>query len=293
MISWLLIMVIRRKRSSFEGWEGWKERLLSPTSSSFLLKAPFLPSQPGKLKSFNCAELIFSYLGSCGSTPHGRDEALDSSQLPHLATPEAKRPDRRPRWSVCSRKPRFETSHSARPRPSARSHASARGPAHTPCPRNRPSVQFSRSGSVVSDSWRPNESQHARPPCPSSTPGVYSNSCPSSRWCHPTISSSVVPFSSCPQSLPTSETFPTSQLFAWGGQSIGVSASASVLLMNTQGWSPLWWTGWSPCSPRDSQESSPTPQFKSINFSALSFLLSPTLISHPYMKTGCCHFFKL
>ena len=104
------------------------------------------------------------------------------------------------------------------------------------------SVQFSRS--VVSNSLRPHESQHARPPCPSPTPRVYSNSCPSSRWCHPTISSSVVPFSSCPQSLPASGSFPVSQLFAWGGQSIGVSASASVLSMNTQDWSPLEWTGW-------------------------------------------------
>ena len=104
------------------------------------------------------------------------------------------------------------------------------------------SVQFSRS--VVSDSLQPHESQHARPPCPSPTPGVHSNSRPSSRWCHPAISSSVVPFSSCPQSLPASESFPMSQLFAWGGQSIGVSASASVLPMNTQDWSPLGWTGW-------------------------------------------------
>ena len=102
--------------------------------------------------------------------------------------------------------------------------------------------QFSRS--VVSDSLRPHESQHARPPCPSQTPGVCSDSCPSSRWCHPAISSSVVPFSSCPQSLPASGSFPMSQLFARGGQSIGVSASASVLPMNTQDWSPLGWTGW-------------------------------------------------
>ena len=94
------------------------------------------------------------------------------------------------------------------------------------------SVQFSCS--VVSDSLRPHESQHARPPCPSPTPRVHSNSCPSSRWCHPAISSSVVPFSSCPQSLPASETFPMSQLFTWNGQSIGVSALASVLPMNTQ-----------------------------------------------------------
>ena len=104
------------------------------------------------------------------------------------------------------------------------------------------SVQFSHS--VMSDSLRPHESQHARPPCPSPTPGVHSNSRPSSRWCHPAISSSVVPFSSCPQFLPASESFPKSQLFAWGGQSIGVSALPSVLPKNTQGWSPLEWTGW-------------------------------------------------
>ena len=103
-------------------------------------------------------------------------------------------------------------------------------------------VQFSHS--VVSDSLRPHESQHARPPCPSPTPGVYSNSCPSNRWCHPTISSSVAPFSSCPQSLPASGSFPVSQLFPSGGQSFGVSALASVLPMNTQDWSPLGWTGW-------------------------------------------------
>ena len=99
------------------------------------------------------------------------------------------------------------------------------------------SVQFSHS--VVSNSLRPHEWQHARPPCPSQTPGIYSNSCPSSWWCHPAILSSVVPFSSCPQSLPASGSFPMSQLFAWGGQSTGVSASASVLPMNTQDWSPL------------------------------------------------------
>ena len=104
------------------------------------------------------------------------------------------------------------------------------------------SVQFSRS--VVSDSLRPRESQHSRPPCPSPTPGVYSNSCPSSRWCHPTISSFVVPFSSCPQSLPALGSFPMSQLLTWGGQSLGVSASASVLPVNTQDWTPLGWTGW-------------------------------------------------
>ena len=104
------------------------------------------------------------------------------------------------------------------------------------------SVQFSHS--VVSDSLRPHELQHTRPPCPSPTPGVPLNSCPSSQWCHPAISSSVIPFSSCPQSLPASESFPMSQLFAWGGQSIGVSALASILPKNTQDWSPLEWTGW-------------------------------------------------
>ena len=104
------------------------------------------------------------------------------------------------------------------------------------------SVQFSCS--VVSNSLRPHEPQHARPPCPSPTPRVYSNSCPLSGWCHPTISSSVIPFSSCPQSFPASGSFQMSQLFSSGGQSIGVSASASVLSTNTQDWSPLGWTGW-------------------------------------------------
>ena len=106
-------------------------------------------------------------------------------------------------------------------------------------PQNR-SVQFSCS--VVSDSLWPHELQHARPPCPSPTPGVYPNSCPLSQWCHPTISSSVVPFSSCPQSFPASGSFQMSQLFASGGQSIGVLASTSVLPMSTWDWSPLGWT---------------------------------------------------
>ena len=104
------------------------------------------------------------------------------------------------------------------------------------------SVQFSRS--VVSDSLRPHESQHARPPCPSPTPGVHSDSRPSSRWCHPAILSSVVPFSSYPQSFPASESFPMSQFFAWGDQSTGVSALASFLPKKSQGWSPSEWTGW-------------------------------------------------
>ena len=98
--------------------------------------------------------------------------------------------------------------------------------------------------SVVSDSLRSHWLQHAKTPCPSPTAGDYSNSCPLSWWCHPTISSSVIPFSSCPQSFPASGSFPMSKLFASGGQSIGVSASASVLPMNIQDWFTLGWTGW-------------------------------------------------
>ena len=109
------------------------------------------------------------------------------------------------------------------------------------CPTHSEVSQLSHS--VVSDSLRPHELQYARPPCPSPTPGVHPNPCPFSLWCHPT-SSSVVPISSCPQSLPASGSFPMSQLFASGGQSIGISASTSVLTMNTQDWSPLGWTGW-------------------------------------------------
>ena len=104
------------------------------------------------------------------------------------------------------------------------------------------SVQFSCS--VVSDFLQPHESQHARPPCPLPTSGVHSDSCPLSQWCHPAISSSVIPFSSCPQSLPTWGSFPMSQLFAWGGQSTGASALASFLPKKSQGWSPSEWTGW-------------------------------------------------
>ena len=142
------------------------------------------------------------------------------------------------------------------------------------------SVHFSCS--VVSDSLRPHESQHTRPPCPSLTPGVHSDSVPSSRWCHPAISSSVIPFSPFPQSLPASDSFPMSQLFTWGGQSTGDSALASLLPKKSQGWSPLGWTSW---IPRDFQESSPTPQFISINSLALSFLHNPTLTSiHDHWK---------
>ena len=145
------------------------------------------------------------------------------------------------------------------------------------------SVQFSHS--VVSNSLWPHESQHTRPPCPSPTPGVHPDSRPLSQWCHPAISSSAIPFSSCPQSLPASESFPMSQLFAWGGQSTAVSALASFLPKKSQ--ADLLQNGLvgSPCSPRDSQESSPTPQFKSINSPALSLLHSPTLTSiHDHRK---------
>ena len=122
-------------------------------------------------------------------------------------------------------------------------------------------------------------------PVKSPIPGVYSNSCPLSQWCHPTISSSSVPFSSPLQSFSASGSFPGSQFFASGGQSIGFSASASVLPVNILDWFPLGWLIGSPCSPRDSHESSPTTQFKSINSSALSFLYSPTLTSvHDYWK---------
>ena len=134
-----------------------------------------------------------------------------------------------------------------------------------------------------SDSLQPHESQHARPPCPLPTPRVYLNSCPLSWWCHPVISFSVVPFSSCPQSLTASGSFQMSQLFTWGGQTIGVSVSASVLPVNTQDWSPWGWTGWI-----------------SLQSKGLSRVFSNTIVqkhqffgtqlssqlSHPYMTTG-------
>ena len=145
---------------------------------------------------------------------------------------------------------------------------------------NKVSVQFSHS--VVSDSSRPHEPQHTRPPCPSPTPGVYSNPCPLSQWCHLAISFSVVPFSSCPQSFPASGSFQISQLFTSGGQSIGASASISVLPMNTQSFRMDWLDL---LAVQGSQESSPTPQFKSINFSVVSFLHSATLTSiHDHWK---------
>ena len=144
------------------------------------------------------------------------------------------------------------------------------------------SVQF--SSTVVSNSLWPHGLQHTKFPCPSLAPRACSNSCPPSRWCHPTISSTVVPFSSCLQSFPTSGSFPMSWFFPSGGQQMGASASSLVLPMNIQDWFPLGLTG-SPCSPRDYQESSPTPQFKSISFSALSLLYGPTLTSiHDYWK---------
>ena len=151
-------------------------------------------------------------------------------------------------------------------------------------------ITFQFSCSVMSYSLQPHESQHTRPPCPSPTPRVYSNSCSSSRWCHPAISSSVVPFSSCPQSLPASGSFPMSQLFSWGGQSIGVSTSASFLPMNTQDWSPLGWTGWISLQSKGLSRVFSKPQFKSINFGGLSFLHSPTLTSiHDHWKNHSLH----
>ena len=135
------------------------------------------------------------------------------------------------------------------------------------------------SCSVMYDSLWPHEPQHARPPCPSPTPGVHPNPCPSSQWCHPTISSSVIPFSSCPQSFPSSGSFQMSQLFASGGQSVGVSASASVLPVNTQDWSPLGWTGWISWLQSKGLSRVFNTAVQNINSSALSFLYSPALTS--------------
>ena len=127
--------------------------------------------------------------------------------------------------------------------------------------------------------------QHARPPCPSPTPGVYSNSCPLNRWCDPAISSSVVLFFSCPQSLPASGSFPMSQHFSCGGQSIGVLASVSVLPMNTQDWSPLGWTGWISLQSKGLSRVFSNTTVQKHQFSALSFLHSPTLTSiHDHWK---------
>ena len=135
------------------------------------------------------------------------------------------------------------------------------------------------SSSVVSNSLRPHGLQHARLPCPLPSPGACSNSCPLSWWYHSTISSSVARFSSCPQSFPASGSFPMSWLFTSHGQSIWASASASVLPMNIQGWFPLGLTGLISCCLRDSQESSPTPQFENIISSMLTLLYGPALTS--------------
>ena len=136
----------------------------------------------------------------------------------------------------------------------------------------------------MSDSFRLHESQHTRPPCPSPTPGVHSDSRPLSQWCQPAISSSVVPFSSCPQSLPESQSFPMSQRFTWGGQSTGVSALASLLPKKTQGWSPSEWTGWISLQ---SKGISSFLQHHSLKASILWCSAFFTVqLSHPYMTTG-------
>ena len=156
-----------------------------------------------------------------------------------------------------------------------------------------PSVQFSPS--VMSDSLQPHRLQHAMPPCPLPAPGVHSDSCPSSRWCHPTISSSVIPFSSRLQFFPASLSFPVSQFFTSGGQSIGVSASASVLPVNIQGWYPLGWTSWISLQSKglQVQEVSRSPSLKSLlqHHSWKASVLwhsafSIVQLSHPYMTTG-------
>ena len=146
------------------------------------------------------------------------------------------------------------------------------------------SFQFTHS--VMSDSWWPHEPQHARPPCPSPTTRVHPNSCPLSRWCHPTISSSVIPFSSCPQYFPASGFFQMTKLFASGGQSIRVSPSTSVLPMNTQDWSALGWTGWISLQSNGLSRvfSNTTVQKHQLFSTQLSY--SPTLTSiHDYWKS--------
>ena len=141
------------------------------------------------------------------------------------------------------------------------------------------------SCSLVSNSSQPHRLQHARLPCPSPTPGVYSNSCPLSQWCHPTISSSVIPFSSCLQSLPASGSFPISQFFASGSQSIGVSTSASVLPMNIQDWFPVGWTGWISLQSKGLLKSllQHHSSIASILWHSAFFIVQ---LSHPYMTTG-------
>ena len=145
------------------------------------------------------------------------------------------------------------------------------------------SVQFSHS--FMSDSLQPHGLQHTRLPCPSPTPGACSNSCSSSQWCHPTISSSVIPFSSCLQSFPASGSFLISQFFTLGGQTIGASALASVLLMNIQDWFPLGWTGLISLQSKGLSRVFSNTTVQSINSSLLSFLHSPALTSiHDYWK---------
>ena len=143
-------------------------------------------------------------------------------------------------------------------------------------------LQFSCS--VVSDCLWPHEPQHARPPCPSPTPRVHPNPCPLSWWCHPSISSSVVPFSSCPQSFPASGSFPVSQLFTSGGQSIGVSASTSDLPMNTQDWSPLEWTGLISLQSKGLKSLLQHHSSKASILRCSAFFI--VQLSHPYMTTG-------
>ena len=152
------------------------------------------------------------------------------------------------------------------------------------------SVQFSCS--IVSDSLRPHELQHSRPPCLSPTPRVYPDSCALSRWCHPTISSFVVAFSSCPQSFPASGSFQMSQFFSSGGQSIGVSASTSVLPMNTQDWSPLGWTGWISLQSEGLSRvfSNTTVQKHQVFWHSAFFIVQ---LAHPYLTTGKNHSFDL
>ena len=145
-------------------------------------------------------------------------------------------------------------------------------------------VQFSRS--LVSDSLRPHELQHARPPCPSSSQRVYSNSYPRNRWCHPAISSSVVPFSSFPQSLPASESFPVSQLFEWGSQSTGVSALASFLPKNTQDWSPFKWTGWISVQSKGLSRVFSNTTVQKHQFFSTQLSSQSNSHVHPYMTTG-------
>ena len=147
-----------------------------------------------------------------------------------------------------------------------------------------PSVQFSHS--VVSDSLHHHEPQHARLPCPSPTPGVHPNPCPLSWWCHPTISSSVIPFSSCPQSFPASGSFWMNQIFASGGQSIAISASTTVLPMNTQDWSPLGWIGWISLQSKGLSRVSSNTTVQKHQFFGAQLSVIIVQFSHPFMTTG-------